>query len=55
MASYQHVQRWAKQIKQREAVQRGKIVNCTWGKVMLAERHCAEDITRVLKQNTRNS
>jgi len=48
--SYKHVQRWAKQIKQREAVQRGKIVNCTWGEVMLAERHSAEDITKVLKQ-----
>ncbi len=49
VTSYQHVQRWAKQIKQREAVQRGKIVNCTWGEMMLAERHCAEDITQVLK------
>ncbi|MCB1673428.1 MAG: glutathione-dependent disulfide-bond oxidoreductase [Moraxellaceae bacterium] len=49
VTSYTHVQRWATQIKQREAVQRGKIVNCTWGNVILAERHCAEDITQVLK------
>ena len=27
--SYEHVQRWAKEIKERPAVQRGKIVNCT--------------------------
>lgn len=46
---YKNVQRWATDIKQREAVQRGKIVNCTWGGVMLAERHSAEDITQVLK------
>ena len=49
MTSYEHVQRWAKEIKERPAVQRGKIVNCTWGGVMLAERHSAEDITQVLK------
>lgn len=52
VTSYTHLQRWANQLKQREAVQRGKIVNCTWGQPwqMLAERHCAEDITHVLKQ-----
>jgi GST-like protein len=49
VASYKNVQRWATDIKQREAVQRGKIVNCTWGEAILAERHCAEDITQVLK------
>ena len=49
VTSYEHVQRWAHAIKQRVAVQRGRIVNCTWGKVMLAERHNAEDITQVLK------
>ncbi|MDO9180411.1 MAG: glutathione-dependent disulfide-bond oxidoreductase [Agitococcus sp.] len=49
VSSYENVQRWALAIKQRPAVQRGKIVNCTWGEVMLAERHCAEDITKVLK------
>jgi len=51
VTSYEHVQRWAHAIKQREAVQRGRIVNCTWGQPwqMLAERHSAEDITQVLK------
>lgn len=49
VASYKNVQRWATDIKQRKAVQRGKIVNCTWGEAILAERHCAEDITQVLK------
>jgi GST-like protein len=48
---YDHVQRWAHAIKQRAAVQRGRIVNCTWSQPwqMLAERHSAEDITQVLK------
>jgi GST-like protein len=49
VTSYKHLQEWANNIKQREAVQRGKIVNCTWGEAILAERHCAEDITQVLK------
>jgi len=51
VTSYEHVQRWAHLIKQRVAVQRGRIVNCTWGQPwqMLAERHSAEDITQVLK------
>ncbi|MDO8418231.1 MAG: glutathione-dependent disulfide-bond oxidoreductase [Agitococcus sp.] len=51
VTNYEHVQRWALAIKQRPAVQRGRIVNCTWGQPwqMLAERHSAEDITQVLK------
>jgi GST-like protein len=51
VTSYKHLQEWANNIKQREAVQRGRIVNCTWGQPwqMLAERHSAEDITQVLK------
>ncbi len=51
VTSYEHVQRWAHAIKQRPAVQRGRIVNCTWGQPwqMLAERHSSEDITQVLK------
>ncbi|WP_187984645.1 glutathione-dependent disulfide-bond oxidoreductase [Vibrio metschnikovii] len=50
--SYQHVQRWAKTIAERPAVQRGRIVNRTWGEVweQLAERHNAQDIDRVLAQ-----
>jgi GST-like protein len=31
VTSYKHLQEWANNIKQREAVQRGRIVNCTWG------------------------
>ncbi|WP_332396069.1 glutathione-dependent disulfide-bond oxidoreductase [Vibrio metschnikovii] len=48
--SYQHVQRWAKTIAERPAVQRGRIVNRTWGEAweQLAERHNAQDIDRVL-------
>jgi len=51
VTSYKHLQEWANNIKQREAVQRGRIVNCTWGQPwqMLTERHSAEDITQVLK------
>ncbi|MDO6528044.1 glutathione-dependent disulfide-bond oxidoreductase [Motilimonas sp. 1_MG-2023] len=48
--SYSNLQRWAKQIADRPAVQRGKIVNRTWGEPweMLAERHHAQDIDAVL-------
>ncbi|WP_434341521.1 glutathione-dependent disulfide-bond oxidoreductase [Motilimonas cestriensis] len=48
--SYPNLQRWAKQIGTRPAVQRGKIVNRTWGEPweMLAERHQAQDIDAVL-------
>lgn len=48
--SYSHVQRWAKEILNRPAVQRGRIVNRmqgeTWEK--LAERHHASDIDAIL-------
>lgn len=42
---YTHVLRWAKQIAERPAVQRGRIVNKTWGDEdkQLAERHSASD------------
>ncbi len=43
VASYTNVLRWAKAIEQRPAVQRGRIVNRTWGDVSLAERHSASD------------
>jgi GSH-dependent disulfide-bond oxidoreductase len=48
--SYKHVQRWAKEMLERTAVQRGKIVNRAWGEVweQLPERHNASDITDVL-------
>ncbi|MBO9484622.1 glutathione-dependent disulfide-bond oxidoreductase [Salinisphaera sp. G21_0] len=43
--SYQHVVRWSSQIGQREAVQRGKMVNRTWGELsgQLRNRHDASD------------
>jgi GST-like protein len=43
--SYKHVQRWTEAIAQRPAVQRGRKVNCTWGKPsdQLHERHDASD------------
>lgn len=48
--SYSHVIRWANEIADREAVQRGQIVNRTWGEPwqQLPERHCAKDIDDVL-------
>lgn len=54
VASYTHVQRWAKQILARPAVQRGRIVNKTWGEnePQVAERHSAEDIDNALKQHS---
>jgi GST-like protein len=43
--SYTHVIRWAKEIEARKAVQRGKMVNKTWGPLdeQLHERHDAAD------------
>lgn len=43
--SYTHVMRWAKAIDLRPAVQRGRIVNRTWGETyeQLRERHSAAD------------
>jgi GST-like protein len=43
--SYEHVQRWAKVIDDRPAVQRGRMVNRTFGdpKMQLHERHDASD------------
>ncbi len=43
--SYEHVQRWAKDIDARPAVIRGKMVNRAWGELseQLRERHSAED------------
>lgn len=50
VVSYQNVVRWAKVIEQRTAVQRGRIVNRTWGEEweMVAERHSAADIDQVV-------
>lgn len=45
VASYVHVQRWAQAIDKRAAVQRGRMVNRTWGELseQLHERHDASD------------
>ncbi|MCF8777419.1 glutathione-dependent disulfide-bond oxidoreductase [Vibrio sp. IRLE0018] len=50
VASYQNVVRWAKDIEQRDAVKRGRIVNKTWGESweMVEERHSASDIDQAL-------
>lgn len=49
--TYTHVVRWANKLEQRAAVQRGRIVNRSWGEPweQLPERHCAADIDNVLK------
>lgn len=46
VASYTHVQRWAREISARPAVQRGRRVNRTWGdeETQLAERRSASDL-----------
>lgn len=48
--SYTNVVRWAKQIEAREAVQRGRIVNRSFGEAseQVPERHSAQDIDKVL-------
>jgi GST-like protein len=45
VTSYKHLLRWAKQIDAREPVQRGKMVNCSWGdpKGQLRQRNDASD------------
>lgn len=42
---YTHVQRWAKELGERDAVKRGRMVNRTWGELneQLHERHDASD------------
>ncbi|GAM71693.1 glutathione S-transferase [Vibrio sp. JCM 19236] len=47
---YKNLQRWAKDIDAREAVQRGRIVNRSWGEdhEQVVERHSAADIDSVL-------
>ncbi|MFL0807802.1 MAG: glutathione-dependent disulfide-bond oxidoreductase [Oceanobacter sp.] len=46
VSSYPNVQRWARQIRDREAVQRGRKVNRIWGddSEQLRERHSAADL-----------
>ena len=49
--SYVNVQRWAKAIDARPAVQRGRMVNKTWGEAeeQLPERHAASDFDKIAK------
>ncbi len=51
VGDYQHVQRWARQIDQRPAVKRGRIVNKTSGEPneQLHERHDASDFDRLFE------
>lgn len=50
--SYKNLQRWANEIAQRPAVQRGRVVNRTWGEPweQVRERHSASDIDDVLNK-----
>ena len=50
VTSYKNVMRWAKAVEQRPAVQRGIIVNRSWGEAweQLSNRHSAADIDKVL-------
>ena len=47
--SYTNLQRWTEEIAQRPAVQRGRMVNRTWGEAssQLPERHDASDFDRL--------
>lgn len=49
--SYTNLVRWTHQIAERPAVQRGRIVNRSWGEdwEAVAERHSADDITNAMK------
>ncbi|GAB2656384.1 glutathione-dependent disulfide-bond oxidoreductase [Vibrio panuliri] len=50
VASYPNLLRWAEDISERQAVQRGRIVNRSWGEEweQVAERHSADDIDQAL-------
>ena len=50
VGTYTHVLRWAKQLEAREGVQRGRIINRSWGEEweQVPERHSAADIDAVL-------
>ncbi len=48
---YTHLMRWARQIGERKAVKRGKLVNKAWGDgPQLLERHSSKDIDKVMKK-----
>ncbi len=48
--SYPQVRRWAREIAQRPAARRGRLVNKVWGdeNEQLAERHAASDLDRLI-------
>ena len=48
---YKHVQRWAQQISERPAAQRGRMVNRAWGEpeTQLLERHDTSDFDNIKK------
>ena len=48
VSEYTHLQRWARAVGERIAVQRGRIVNATRGDTQLRERHEAGDIDAAL-------
>lgn len=52
LSEYANLLRWTKLVAKRKAVQRGKIVNRTWGEPweQLAERHQASDIDNALSK-----
>ncbi|MCL1144341.1 glutathione-dependent disulfide-bond oxidoreductase [Shewanella gaetbuli] len=52
VASYKHVVRWANTIANRPAVQRGQVVNRSWGEEweQVPNRHSAKDIDVVLEK-----
>ena len=49
---YEHVLRWARLLDERDGVQRGRVVNLTWGDRQVRERHSAADIDAVLRPAT---
>jgi GST-like protein len=54
---YKHVLRWADEIAQRPAVQRGRKVNRTWGEPssQLPERHAASDFDTLIQDKPAHS
>jgi len=55
--AYTHVNRWAREIELRGAVQRGKMVNRTWGppETQLRERHNASDFETMTQDKLETS
>lgn len=57
VASYLHVNRWAREIDSRAAVRRGRMVNCTWGPLegQLRERHNSSDFETMTQDKIESS